>query len=138
VQLGDGTRRYVTGPPAPYGRLAELSLSSKTANDCLSQPLIPVLTPFLADPVGARRLFLNGRSEGDRAVPVVGFHEVIDCAAGLPGETTPTVFITCRRSGARAFPWHRVPWSYGVPVTCPTGRRTTVIHGHSRTPSNLT
>ena len=24
VQLGDGTRRYLAGPPAPYGTLAEL------------------------------------------------------------------------------------------------------------------
>jgi NADPH:quinone reductase-like Zn-dependent oxidoreductase len=44
VQLGDGTRRYVAGPPAPYGTLAE----SVPAPDGVSFPVRVGIDPGLA------------------------------------------------------------------------------------------
>jgi NADPH:quinone reductase-like Zn-dependent oxidoreductase len=48
VQLGDGTRRYLTGPPAPYGTLAELVPVPDSAGFPVPTGLDPGLAAALA------------------------------------------------------------------------------------------
>jgi hypothetical protein len=58
VQLGDGTRRYGAGPPAPYGTLAE----SVPAPDLVSFPARSASTLASLPPSGSR----DGRMGGAR------------------------------------------------------------------------
>ena len=52
VQLGDGTRCYLTGPPAPYGTLAELV----PVPDSAAFPVPAGIDPVLAAALGVAGL----------------------------------------------------------------------------------
>jgi NADPH2:quinone reductase len=74
VQLGDGTRCYLTGPPAPYGTLAELVPVPDSAAFPVPADLDPVLAAALgvAGLVGWLALDYRGHLQPGETVLVLG------------------------------------------------------------------
>jgi len=74
VQLGDGTRCYLTGPPAPYGTLAELVPVPDSAAFPVPAGLDPVLAAALgvAGLVGWLALDYRGHLQPGETVLVLG------------------------------------------------------------------
>lgn len=74
VQLGDGTRCYMTGPPAPYGTLAELVPVPDSAAFPVPASLDPILAAALgvAGLVGWLALDYRGHLQPGETVLVLG------------------------------------------------------------------